>query len=356
MTIKYKVHGVPVSIDGKAVVELPPRVFRGRLTGDMFEVDKAFLLPSAMLGLRGLVKFCQDHATSPALLLAHTDSAGSPAASRALCADRAEVVQAFLTKKPAAWKRFFGSPSGSLRWRTREDQHMLSLLADAEGPFWPYEPTGTADEVLAEAVKLFQTWAGIAQSGTCDDATRAALIEKYMGQPGTKLPDATALQLHACGEGHPEVEPIAGIEQPVNRRFELFLFEGDAKPAPPATCPDGGCAERDVWLERMVLTVELEDEAPEYLDAFLEIELVDEKGNPIPNEAYEVTAPDGTLLTGAVDDKGKARVEPIVPGLCQVRFPGLDHEEWDRDAEGEGAAAPAATAASPAPAAPPAQA
>lgn len=58
-------------------------------------------------------------------------------------------------------------------------------------------------------------------------------------------------------------------------------------------------------------------------DSWIEIELVDQDGNPIFDQAYEITTSDGKKLTGTTDRKGKARVNWIETGDCQVTFPGL---------------------------------
>jgi type VI secretion system secreted protein VgrG len=62
---------------------------------------------------------------------------------------------------------------------------------------------------------------------------------------------------------------------------------------------------------------------------WIEIELVDEAGQPVPGEAYAIYLPDGTTVAeGTLDDKGRARVENIDPGTCRVTFPNLDSEAW----------------------------
>ena len=66
---------------------------------------------------------------------------------------------------------------------------------------------------------------------------------------------------------------------------------------------------------------------------WIEIELVDEEGGPIPYERYEITAPDGeTIIKGALDRHGRAhRVVPGAPGeICKITFPELDLEAWER--------------------------
>ena len=63
--------------------------------------------------------------------------------------------------------------------------------------------------------------------------------------------------------------------------------------------------------------------------SWIEIELVDEDNNPVPGEKYRVTLPDGTTIAeGALDEKGRARVQGIDPGNCKVTFPNLDKTTW----------------------------
>ena len=62
---------------------------------------------------------------------------------------------------------------------------------------------------------------------------------------------------------------------------------------------------------------------------WIEIELLDDEGNPVPGEPYRITLPDGTTVaSGTLDDKGWARVDHIDPGTCQVTFPKLDKDVW----------------------------
>jgi type VI secretion system secreted protein VgrG len=64
--------------------------------------------------------------------------------------------------------------------------------------------------------------------------------------------------------------------------------------------------------------------------SFVEIELVDEDGKPVPGERYRITLPDGRVAEGSLDGKGKARVEGIDPGSCKVTFPRLDKDAWEK--------------------------
>ena len=63
---------------------------------------------------------------------------------------------------------------------------------------------------------------------------------------------------------------------------------------------------------------------------WIEIQLNDDEGNPVPGEPYKITLPDGTTIAdGTLDDKGFAHVDNIDPGTCQVTFPNLDKDSWE---------------------------
>ena len=65
--------------------------------------------------------------------------------------------------------------------------------------------------------------------------------------------------------------------------------------------------------------------------SWIEIELVDEEGNPSPGEMYRITLPDGkTLAEGTLDHQGCARVSGIDPGTCKITFPNLDKDAWEK--------------------------
>lgn len=64
---------------------------------------------------------------------------------------------------------------------------------------------------------------------------------------------------------------------------------------------------------------------------WIEIQLVDEEGDPVPGAAYELTLPDGTVQAGKLNFRGRARVDDIEePGSCTVTFPELDAEAWEK--------------------------
>jgi hypothetical protein len=64
--------------------------------------------------------------------------------------------------------------------------------------------------------------------------------------------------------------------------------------------------------------------------SWIEIELKDEAGNPVPGEKYRIELPDGTPKEGMLDSQGWARVDNIDPGNCKVSFPDRDAKDWKK--------------------------
>jgi len=65
---------------------------------------------------------------------------------------------------------------------------------------------------------------------------------------------------------------------------------------------------------------------------WIEIEMVDEDDNPVPSEKYRVTLPDGeTVAEGTLDQNGFVHIGGISEaGNCQITFPNLDQEAWEK--------------------------
>ncbi|MEJ2691656.1 MAG: type VI secretion system tip protein VgrG [Candidatus Thiodiazotropha sp.] len=64
--------------------------------------------------------------------------------------------------------------------------------------------------------------------------------------------------------------------------------------------------------------------------SWIEIELKDEEDNPLSGEKFKITLPDGRAKTGTLDQNGFARVQGVDPGTCEVTFPNLDKDAWDK--------------------------
>jgi hypothetical protein len=62
---------------------------------------------------------------------------------------------------------------------------------------------------------------------------------------------------------------------------------------------------------------------------WVEVQLLDLDGAPVPNERYRVTLPDGSIKEGQLDDDGWMRESNIDPGTCTIAFPDIHSEEWN---------------------------
>ena len=75
---------------------------------------------------------------------------------------------------------------------------------------------------------------------------------------------------------------------------------------------------------------------------------MNESGEPVPHERYEIIAPDGeTIRRGALDQNGWARAAIPTSGTCQVSFPNLDAAAWQRGTGAPGASNAAGEASPP---------
>src|SRR5262249_16763154 len=117
----YAEGGVPVDIGRASVVELPPRIFRGRLVAMLFDTAKASLFPSAMTGIAELVSFYRQFQDLKVLVTGHTDTVGPASYNAFLSLDRARAISAFLRNRVADWMKFYAGTGASDPWGVRED-------------------------------------------------------------------------------------------------------------------------------------------------------------------------------------------------------------------------------------------
>jgi outer membrane protein OmpA-like peptidoglycan-associated protein len=292
--------------------------------GMFFETDKAFLLPSAIPGIRVLRRFYEDHRGRglQVLVVGHTDTAGSDQYNLALSNERAESIGAYLRDRFEVWTAWFGSDrQQSKRWGTREVQHMLSALSDGSTRFYGGAITGANDAATRDAVKRFQQWSNdtrgtaLAVDGDAGPATRPEIIKVYMAQDGTSLPADVPLLTHGCGEFHRAIETGDGVSDERNRRVEVFFFEGPVTPAP-QTCTAPGCKEYPLWDAAVIEEIDLKDRPDEdvlrgritYLD-----------GRPAAFVPFIVDISGGARKGGFTDSQGRYEVEGV-KGAAQFRL------------------------------------
>ena len=66
---------------------------------------------------------------------------------------------------------------------------------------------------------------------------------------------------------------------------------------------------------------------PGGLSHWIEVALLNQAGDPVPNEPYLIVTPDGKKHKGRLDGNGFVRLDNIQPGVCQVSFPEIDQHE-----------------------------
>jgi len=308
--VRYK-SGLPIAIGSKPVVELPPRVHRGRLSGIHFETNKTFLLPSAMAGIRQLASIYKSFGTPSVLVTGHTDTVGDAEYNRGLSVERAESIAAFLVDDVERWRENYQAHPHSAAWGVREDQLMLSTLPQGGAPFYTGRIDGQAGPLTKGAYQSFQSSKGLPQSGRGDDATRRALIADYMAIPGTSLPKGSPKPLtHGCGLTHLAEPTGPGVDNLANRRVEIFLFEGAVIPPPQTPCPSGGCPEFAQWQKQAGDPIDL-DKPP----GSIAVSVVDGAGKPLDGanvHASGITPADGT------SSGGKVSFDALVPGTYKL--------------------------------------
>jgi outer membrane protein OmpA-like peptidoglycan-associated protein len=305
----------------------PNKVIRARLTGLHFETDKSFLLPGGIVGMRGLKRLLDARPGAQLLVTGHTDRAGDDAYNLTLSVERARAIAAYLRDRAEDWVRSYSTDlPQNRRWGTREDQHMLHALSGDAGPDQtlapPGEPyydgaiDGIAGPKTEAALRAFQTWSNARRGtslevdGKAGKETRTELILVYMSQPETTVAEEPAV--HGCGEFHNEVPTADGVEEPRNRRVEVFFFEDGIDPPPQDRCPGpSGCSEYPQWSAKVGEEVDL-SQPP----ANLTLTLVDDQGASVGQARVVLSGP--VPAEGTTDDAGVARFEDLFAGAYDV--------------------------------------
>jgi outer membrane protein OmpA-like peptidoglycan-associated protein len=300
--VAYKPGGVKVAPGAPLAVQLPSQLVRTRLTGMLFEIDKAFLLPSAIPGMRRLTKVYESFKVLRVLVNGHASRTGNPEHNRVLSEERARSVAAYLQDAVDVWLPFYdASLPEKKRWGPHEDGLMLATL-------------GFADITSFQASK-----SELAADGVAGPLTRHALVEAYMKQPETSLPSNATVVTHGCGEFHPEIETAEGVEEEKNRRVEVYFFEGEVLPPPQAKCPDPGCLEYPQWKANATQTIDLSQPGTD-----LTIEVRNKLNQAIPDANVKLSGP--LPAEGKTDASGLARFEDLVAGkyLISAEREGFD--------------------------------
>lgn len=63
-------------------------------------------------------------------------------------------------------------------------------------------------------------------------------------------------------------------------------------------------------------------------EGWIGLEVADTRKRPLANEDFVVTPPNHEPIRGKLDANGKARIEGIDPGTCQIEFPQIDRRDF----------------------------
>ena len=107
---------------------------------------------------------------------------------------------------------------------------------------------------------------------------------------------------------HPEDEPPRGAQTPGGYSRPLYRFEVHVGPV----------SARSGFLK---------------LTDTLEIQVQDAEGNALSGEPYEVRTPEGAILTGELDDDGRATLEEASVRTGRIRLPGVPHGDLRAERE-----------------------
>ena len=272
--------GVNATPDSPITLSVQPLVIMVRMLGELFDIDKCFLLPKALDNVQQLVKLRKEYALTDLLIVGHTDTSASDAYNLDLSLERTKAMMAYLFNDAASWYAWYGEDKKqSKRWGDTEDNYMIATLLTGS----PAKPKDTDSSTAADAqtssdgtddqsgsgddnttaypqtVLGYQKWHNANQTqltaqapkpsyyetldedGKAGEQTRMQLIYDYMNREDTTVPDGTPIQVHGCGEFFPLSASGEKVDQTTpdgkhiqeDRRVEVFLFPKELGVLPP---------------------------------------------------------------------------------------------------------------------------
>ena len=187
----------------------------------------------------------------------------------------------------------------------------------------------SANDVIAEASAKAKTFANRADAKTFLDSLDLdeKQIQSHLDNLLTSGPSARssgsskgllAHELtHSIQSNSAKISPIDALSQEV-ASGNLIVLDRGPKRGP--TDPSG----TELPEPTPIPVVPLAPESESTTTDFLEIELVDEEGNPVADQKYWIKDAEGNEYEGMTDSSGKARLDDIPKGSCDISFPEAD--------------------------------
>jgi outer membrane protein OmpA-like peptidoglycan-associated protein len=220
----------------------------------LFNTNKAFLLPTALPGIKKMRTLYFRNSPAELLVVGHADTMSGNAYNDRLSLDRARAVIAYLRDDVDAWLDFYGAGMDTKqRWGSSEDRMMLLAMPD-----FTTKPKGE------NALSWFQRTRKLEVDGKAGPETRGQLVREYMALDGsTLLGTAVEATAHGCGENFPlddtgkrDQSPADQKKDPSDRRVELFFFDREfgIVPPPPGPNSKAGSSQYPEWRRRALET------------------------------------------------------------------------------------------------------
>lgn len=307
---------IPLDEGERYVIVVRPRAVVFRFSGLVFDTNKNFILPGCIPLLKSLKPIYEQRPDNKLLIVGHTDTSGEPDYNDELSLERARAVEAYLNQDDGAWlARYQTSVQEKKRWGELEDRQMIGAL-----------PRGETDE--EDPVRAFQATRSLKVDGIIGNQTRTALIKEYMLLGDAKPPATVTITVHGCGENFPlddsglelDPDPADDAHDPLDRRVELYFFDGEIKPPPPGPNSKPGSKEYPEWRKLAKLVF---DRALGPLPVLKVRMLLQSK--PLANETYELRVEGHLIAVSTTDADGL--IQQVVPHnaeLAEIRMLDLE--------------------------------
>jgi outer membrane protein OmpA-like peptidoglycan-associated protein len=298
----------PSTASQPARISVQPLVTVARLLAKHFDLNKCFLLPTALGSPAEVVRLRHEYADADVLIVGHTDTSADPDYNLDLSVERAKAMRDYLINNVDGWLAWYGSDkSDKKRWGTTEDTYMIGALV--EGSSCPATIVGYQQwhNSLAPSVAGSEP---LKADGIMGPATRKQLVLDYMNREGTTLPAGTPVEIHGCGEYFPldasglalDTNALDGQHEPIDRRVEVYFFPKELGVLPPVPAVKARKTEGEYpeWRYRSTEVEFVAGPAPEWV----EVRLVDELDTPLAGIPLQFSASTGAT---SLDTDGDGR-------------------------------------------------